>query len=59
MEKYFFLTETFEQTPEVRIRIDPFQIISMNTYSRDGSLTNLVKQEEEEREDVTLYMFSE
>jgi len=34
-------------------------MIFMNMYARDGSLTNLVKQEEEEREDVTLYMFSE
>jgi hypothetical protein len=30
----------------------------MNRYSCDGSLTKLEKQEEEEREDVTLYMFS-
>ena len=41
------------------IRIDPFQMIFMNMYSRDGSLTNLVKHEEEEREYVTLYMFGE
>ena len=41
------------------IRIDPFQMIFMNMYARDGSLTNLVKQEEEERKDMTLYMFSE
>jgi len=41
----------------VRIIIDLFQIIFMNLYARDWSLTNLEKQEEEGRQDVTLYMF--
>ena len=42
----------------MQIRIEPFQIIFMNLYARDGSLTNLEKQEEEGREDMALYMFS-